>query len=129
MKQSYIFSNDEVIVSDFNNGNVELKKYEYQDNIEDILALENVLEGLNADKKAILSEIDDLEKLADPKTTSKTNKFIIFFWLTIVTISIILLGVSGMDAFKFILLALTGVTIAAGAALFTSICNNKKKSR
>ena len=57
MKENYIYSNGEVIVTDIQDGYVDLKKYEYQDNIEEIFVVENMLEELEKNKVQIKSEI------------------------------------------------------------------------
>lgn len=67
MKESYVYLNDKIVVTEEKENRINFKIYEYSDNIEDILVVENILESLNKEKIHINKLINEENNFIHPK--------------------------------------------------------------
>ncbi len=78
MKEAYIYKDNKVTVADITENECVEVKYNYQDNIEEILKTENILEYLSSEKEKINETLDSIDKQI--KTNEKTFPIIIASW-------------------------------------------------
>lgn len=129
MKESYIITNGDVIVSDKKEDTVELLKYEYQDNIEDILVVENILE-----------EIGNIKNKKNKTIAEETNtiNFINKKFLLKVAVPFGLFGgvcngigmlLAHVPIIETLMMCLIASTIAVGVGIIFPIILSKKSTK
>lgn len=85
MKEAYIYKDNKIIAADFiENEGTEIH-YDYQNNIEEIMKIENILEYLETAKKALIKKLNNLDKRIEKNNNLISHYLAVWVYYSIVS--------------------------------------------